>query len=563
MLEELNVHNVGVINTANIEFSKGLNVLTGETGAGKTIILTSLGLLLGNKSDVGFIRKDCESLTVDATWLNVNTNVETKVSEIEGEIENNRLLVSRVLNKAGKNKSICGGRPVPNSVLSTISENLIAIHGQSDQVKLRNVNLQRETFDKYCGSELETTLTEYKQKYGEIITTRNKIKQLTQNMSQLEAEKYYAEMVKKDYEKYSPNMGEETELKEKIEKLSHVEEIYAATSQALNNAGETDFDGTTISTMLNQMVKNLQEVEEYDPTVKNIHETLMNVEILYSEMLNDLRHYHETIDTDVLEELNIAHERLADLTMLCKKYVNGGTVEELINFMETTISQTFNQNINVEELEETLKTLEKEGKLLAEKASSVRQKNITKLVNEVNMELSGLNMSGSELHIQHNVSENLQPYGIDEIEFMLKTPSMVTPKPIAKAASGGELSRIMLALEVVLADPSKTPTMIFDEVDSGVGGSTAIEIGKRLSRLAKECQVIVVTHLPQVAAFADNHIKVSKTLNGDIISSEVASLTETERKKELTRMLAGLENSETGLQHAEELITLANTYKQN
>jgi DNA repair protein RecN (Recombination protein N) len=563
MLEELNVHNVGVINTANIEFHEGLNVLTGETGAGKTIILTSLGLLLGNKSDVGFIRKNCDSLTVDATWLNVNENVIKTVSEVEGEIDNNRLLVSRVLNSSGKNKSICGGRPVPNSVLATISENLIAIHGQSDQVKLRNVNLQRETFDKYCGYELETILKEYKQKYSEIVSTRNTIKQLTQNMSQLEAEKYYAEMVKKDYEKYSPTIGEEEELKEKIEKLSHVEELYMSTRQALQNAGEADFDGATISSMLNQMVKNLQEVEEYDPAVKNIHDTLLNVEIMYSEMLNDLRNYSESIDTDVIEELNLAHERLADLTMLCKKYVNGGTVEELISFMETTISKTFNQNINVEELEEKLKTLEQEGNDTADKLSSIRKKNISKLVNEVNNELSGLNMSGSELYINHTVSQTLQPHGIDDIEFMLKTPSMVTPKPIAKAASGGELSRIMLALEVVLADPSKTPTMIFDEVDSGVGGSTAIEIGKRLARLAKECQVIVVTHLPQVAAFADNHIKVSKTLNGDIISSEVSSLSEEERRKELTRMFAGLENSETGLQHAEELITLATNYKQS
>ena len=561
MLEELNVHNVGVINTANIEFHKGLNVLTGETGAGKTIILTSLGLLLGNKSDVGFIRKNCESLTVDATWLDVNATVKDKTLQFEGEIENNRLLVSRVLHRTGKNKSICGGRPVTNSVLSEIAENLIAIHGQSDQVKLRNVNLQRETFDKYCGSELEATLKEYKIKYGEIVSIRNTIKQLTQNMSQLEAEKYYAEMVKKDYERYSPTVGEEEELKEKIEKLSHVEELYMSTRQALQNAGETDFDGTSISHMLNQMVKNLQEVEEYDPAVKNIHETLFNIEVLYTEMLNDLRNYSESIDTDVLEELNIAHERLADLTMLCKKYVNGGTVEELITFMETTINKTFNQNINIEDLEEKLNLLEQEANVLAKNVSNIRTTHINKLVKEVNNELSGLNMSGSELYINHTFSQTLQPHGIDDIEFMLKTPSMVTPKPIAKAASGGELSRIMLALEVVLADPSKTPTMIFDEVDSGVGGSTAIEIGKRLARLAKECQVIVVTHLPQVAAFADNHIRVSKTLEGDVISSEVDILAKEERKKELTRMFAGLENSETGLQHAEELINLANEYK--
>lgn len=560
MLNELSVRNVGVVDHTSIVFTPGLNVLTGETGAGKTIILTSLGLVLGGKADSAFVRKNCEMLTVDAVWGGVSENVKLLVSEVDGEVEDGELLVSRTVNVNGRSKAVCGGRPVPASLLQNVSSNLIAVHGQSDQLKLKNVAAQRDALDGFCGEEMVELLGEYSQKYGEWVNLKRKLKKRLEDNANIEAEMFYAEMVRKDYDEVKPVKGEETTIVDTVERLNHVEELYVKTREMLNVLGDNDDDGG-VDVRLNRAFNILQSLTGFDGELKNIGNVFEDLTAAAADAVNDLRRYSENIDVDVLEELNVNHERLNVLRQLVKKY-NKSDVDELCDYMETFINGDTDGDVDsVEELETAVQVAESECFTVAEKITQLRAVNTVKLEEAVNVELEGLNMVGSVLKINHTDTGSLSPHGVDEVEFMIKTPSMVDAKPIVKAASGGELSRIMLALEVVLADPEKTPTFIFDEVDSGVGGATAIEIGKRLARLAKECQVIVVTHLPQVAVFADTHFKVVKSLEDDNVTSEVTKLDVASKEKELTRMFAGLEDSESGRVHAVELVEMAEVFK--
>jgi len=560
MLDELNVENVGVIKSSTVAFTEGLNVLTGETGAGKTIILTALGLVLGAKADSGFIRKNCDGLTVDAVWSGLNSEASAIVSDVEGTVDDGVLNVSRIVNSSGKSKAICGGRPVPANVLSKLSEYLIAVHGQSDQVKLRNVNSQREALDSFGKDIIVEVKGRYSSKYGEYVNVKKSLKKLADNNAQLEAEKFYANSVRKDYEQHAPVRGEDVELAGKISRLSHVEELYSQTQKMLNIAGELDNMGDSVSSRLSQVSRIISELVEHDADLTNLQEVFTNVEVMFSDAINEVRNYSEGVDLDVLEELSYAHERLNTLRMLMKKY-NTETCDELCDFMESYVNTADDESVSIEELEAELVSLEAEALKVGEELYNVRSKAAVELETAVNVELSGLNMVGTTLHVEHVKTNILSPHGVDSVEFMIKTPAMVSPKPMGKSASGGELSRIMLALEVVLADVEKTPTFIFDEVDSGVGGATAIEIGKRLALLAKECQVIVVTHLPQVAAFADTHFRVSKTTVDDGLVSNVAKLDTVERERELTRMFAGLEDSTSGREHAVELTEMAESFK--
>lgn len=566
MLQELNIENIGVVEDASVQFDAGLNVLTGETGAGKTIVLTALGLVLGSKSDPGLVRKGNDKLSVETIWGDVSSAVKTLVEESDGVVEDNQLLISRSVTNTGRSKILCGGRSVPSNVVATLASKLISIHGQADHVKLRDVKLQLQVLDKYCGSELNNVYQVFKQKYDEFTQLNRDLTKRVKNNAAVEAEKFFTEMVVKDYEQFAPVEGEENELLQVIQKLTHLEEIYNNLVQALNAAGEGVVNDATVSVAenINSMMRFIVEVSKYDESIADAAKVLEEVSVSFNDVVASLQSYTDGVDLDVLNDLNNAHSRLQDLNMLVKKYIPGGTVDELVNFMLEHVNKSGSDSVSVDELEQLVVAAHTAALDAAMMVSKVRAENIIRLTANVNDELEHLNMRGTKLHINHEVVQDFTATGCDNVEFMITTASMSAPKPIAKAASGGELSRIMLALEVVLADPDSVSTFVFDEVDAGVGGATAVEVGKRLAMLAKKCQVIVVTHLPQVAVFADSHFKVLKedTADGGI-TSRVDKLDDSGVTHELTRMLSGLEGSETGLQHAEELRSIAAGFKSN
>lgn len=564
MLQELNIENIGVVESASVQFDGGLNVLTGETGAGKTIVLTALGLVLGTKSEPGLVRKDSDKLSVETVWGDVSADAISFVEEADGVVEDGQLILSRSVTNTGRSKILCGGRSVPASVVSELAGKLISIHGQSDHVKLRDVKLQLKVLDKYCGSELYDFFNIFKQKYDEFTKLNRDLAKRVKNNASVEAEKFFTEMVIKDFNIIQPVKGEETELLQVIQKLTHLEDIYNNLMQALNTAGEGVSEDSTVSVLekINSMVRFISEVSQYDENIADAAKILDEVSVSFNDVISSLQAYTDGVDLDVLNDLNNAHSRLNDLTMMVKKYVPGGTIDELFDFMMEHVDKSNVDMVSVDDLEKLVAVAKNNAMQAALMVSKVRADNIKRLTENVNKELEHLNMRGTKLHINHEVLQDISPTGCDNVEFMITTASMSAPKQIAKAASGGELSRIMLALEVVLADPDSVSTFVFDEVDAGVGGATAVEVGKRLAMLAKKCQVIVVTHLPQVAVFADSHFKVSKeeTLNGGI-SSRVEKLDDNNVTYELTRMLSGLEGSETGLQHAQELRNIAAGFK--
>jgi DNA repair protein RecN (Recombination protein N) len=561
MLEEISIKDLGVIQSATLRFTKGLTVITGETGAGKTMVLTALSLLLGKRSDSSFVRHGSEFTSVEGCWDVSGLNVLTEINETGAVIENNQLFLNRTVYKDGKSRAVIGGKTTPASVLATIGEGLVNIHGQSDQIRLKNTSAQREALDSFSGSLLSGKLESYKEVFNSWKALTARLKEVQSNMVARRQEYEILVSAVAEIEKVNPVAGEDEAIKTEIALLSNTENLSETAQLALNALSneETEAD---VTSMLGFAARTLASVAELDPKVAELHRIAEEALDNSNALSSGLASYLDSIDTDVIFRLNEIQERLAALNTLMRKY--GTDLNGVIEYWGTSAERVLDldpEGSNVEALEKELSEVQAKLEVLVDEVSSIRTAKSHELEDAVNAELAGLAMAGNKLKIMIDRSSTYTVHGADEISFMLMTPGASEPRPIGRSASGGELSRIMLALEVVLANPDVTPTFIFDEVDSGVGGATAIEIGKRLSKLSREAQVIVVTHLPQVAAFADNHLRVLKTNSDSFTSTDVNQLSEEDRVNELARMLSGLGDSESGRTHAAELIGVAAEFK--
>lgn len=564
MLEEIRVKNLGVIKEACLPFTKGLNVITGETGAGKTMVLTALGLLLGRKSDANMVRHDSEHLNVEGTWdISKHEEIIETVENLGGDVEDGTLYVNRSVSKEGKSRAVVGGRNTPLTQAQPVGDSLVSIHGQSDQIRLKNPNAQREALDKYAGENLTQVLKQYSEKYEEWRSLTKTVDDIKNNMAARQRE--YEEL-KEAVEKIapiSPERGEDITLKETISRLMNVETIRGSMQEASYFLSNDDYENKDVTELTAMIVKKLQEINEFDPQIEKILEEANNLKTIADEVSYQVSAYLDSIDGDQLAELNYAQERLASLNSIARRY-GGGDLDTVVDYFEnaeTRMIELDPENSDLETMETKLGIVFNEMQNFSNEITKMRT-NAAKLLTEaVNEELKGLAMGGSSLIIKVENTGKYYTYGSDEITFLLTPHPNASPQPLNKGASGGELSRIMLALEVVLADPESTPTFVFDEVDSGVGGASAIEVGKRLAKLASQTQVIVVTHLPQVAVYADNHLRVLKTNGEDFVSTDVVKLSTEERVEEIARMLSGLSESESGQAHAKEMLTKAEEYK--
>lgn len=563
MLEEINIKNLGVIQEAHLPFTKGLNVITGETGAGKTMVLTALGLLLGRKSDSAMVRHGASSLTAEGCWYVSDYPVIAEMVEsVGGELEEGQLFINRSVTSEGKSKAVVGGRATPASLLANIGDNLVSIHGQSDQIRLKNVNAQREALDKYACKDLKELLSSYVVSYESWKKLNKTLEDVKNNMASRQREfEELTEAVEK-ISVVSPSRGEDEELKADIERLMNVENIRSGMEAASLSMSNDEFDSKDLLELLNIVLKSLKDVEEFDSKISEMVTTAESIKISVNDLAHQISSYLDSIDGDQIVMLNQSQERLSAVNSLIRRY--GGSLDSVLDYFESAGERLLEldpSNNNVEALEAELGKVFEEMKKLAEEIHDVRLTAGENLANAVNSELKGLAMGGSTFVIEVEKTDSYSTYGADNINFLLSPHPNAIPRPLGKGASGGELSRIMLALEVVLADPEATPTFVFDEVDSGVGGASAIEIGKRLAILAKQTQVIVVTHLPQVAVFADNHLRVLKNSGDDFIATDVVQLSEEDRVSEIARMLSGLSESDSGQAHAKEMIDKANQFK--
>lgn len=564
MIEEIQIRNLGVIESAGLHFTKGLTCITGETGAGKTMVLTALNLLLGRRSDSGLVRHGASSTTVEGIWYLSDASAALPIiDEAGGVVEDRQLFLNRTVTSEGKSKAVVGGKTTPVAVLGSISEHLVAIHGQSEQIRLKSPAAQREALDRYAGAPVVEAITIYRELYNRWRHLKKEINDIKNNMQARQREFEDLQLFVKDYEKVNPERNEDETLRIETEKLANLEALQSAAAAAMLLLSTDEYDTQDITTMSSEVARTLLSMSDADPEMAELADMAENLKVSATELASNISRYLNNIDLDALENLNNMHERRSLINGLIRKY--GPTLDDVINSYEgaaARMQELDPESSNIEVLEAELSKISIELSTAASVLCNARKTAADELCRKVTEELSGLAMGGSSLIINVKQTEEYTSYGSDEISFLLKHAGGGVAKPLGQGASGGELSRVMLSLELVLADPTTTPTFVFDEVDSGVGGTTAIEIGKRLSLLAKTAQVIVVTHLPQVAAFADNHLRVLKSSGENFVSTDVKQLDKDERLSEIARMLSGLDKSETGTAHAQELIDFADNFKQ-
>ncbi len=558
MIEEISIRDLGVIREAQLKFGRGLTVVTGETGAGKTMVLTALGLLLGERADSTSVRQGQDQAFVEGRWfLPTHAAVLERVVDAGGLCDDGELILNRSVSSEGRSRASAGGRSVPAGLLSEIGESLVIVHGQADQLRLKSAVAQREALDQFAGADLSNLLSEYQSSFGSWRDTTSKLESLkTQGEARLAKLAQLREAVA-DFDQVEPQPGEDVELTELAQRLTHSEELRLAVTAAHEAISSEGFETVDAISQLGLARKSLEQVAVHDEQVAQQAEVLKQIGYQLNDAAAALNGYLASLEGDTALQLEQVQSRRAQLAALVRKY--GGSYEEALHYRQTAQSQLLlldSSSESIEQLEAAQAEQHLQTKQLARRLSELRKVAAQALAEQVTTELAGLAMAGATLAVTVREIE-LTVTGQDAVSIELSAFPGAEPRSISKGASGGELSRIMLAIEVVLAKTEQAPTFIFDEVDAGVGGAAAIEVGKRLARLAKQAQVIVVTHLAQVAAFANQHLSVTKSVSDEYTASSVSSLDADARVEELARMLSGLSDSDSARIHAQELIDLA------
>lgn len=562
MIEEIYIRDLGVIEEARLKLGPGLTVVTGETGAGKTMVLTALGLLLGERADSTSIRSGQEQAFVEGRWFLKDASVlGDRLEEAGAELENGELILNRSVSTEGRSRASVSGRATPISVLLDIGEQLVVVHGQADQIRLKSAAAQRQALDQFSGRALVEAMDAYQQHFRSWKSSKAKLEDLVSASEARLAEAEQLRIAVAEIDAAQPQAGEDAELAEKAERLTHLEELrLAATSAHEAISSESFQEGQDAITLLGQARRALEQVGSHDPELQNIAETLREIGFQVNDVAAEISGYVDGLEGDGTRDLALIQERRAVLLNLARRF--GPTHEDVLNFWAEASNRLLELDSSSDHIDglsaKVLAEYESMARLASE-VSQIRQSNAAQLAHEVSDELKSLAMSGATLVVSVSKSADYGPTGIDEVSIMLVAHAGAEPRALGKGASGGELSRIMLAIEVVLAKTEQAPTFIFDEVDAGVGGAAAIEVGRRLAMLAQQAQVIVVTHLAQVAAYANSHLRVLKSSAGGFTASDVVALDPEQRVKELARMLSGLTDSESGLAHASELLERAHS----
>lgn len=559
MIEEIYIQDLGIIAESRLKFGSGLTVITGETGAGKTMVLSALALLLGSRSDTSAIRQGQPQAFVEGRWWLKNPELlnsrleDAGVGATEGE-----LILNRAVSAEGRSRASVSARSVPVSLLSEIGDQLVVVHGQSDQIRLRSASAAREALDQFAGQAHLSRLAEYRARFIEWREQSARLTELKQNLGSKTARIEELKAALEDLEQLNIQPNEDAQLSEVLEKLTNLESLRSAAGYAHEAISSENYDAQDALSQIGAAKKALEQVASHDAELARISSEIAAVNSTLADLAGDLSRYLGSLEQDAEISLEQAQQRKAAISAALRRY--GPALDDLFVFQESAAKELAELSISDDDLidlEQKIVFLHQSVLEMANELTANRQAASSELQDAVSQELKSLAMPGASLHVNVEPLAELSQHGADTVQLLLCAYPGAEPRPISKSASGGELSRIMLAIEVVLARNEQVPTFIFDEVDAGVGGAAAIEIGRRLARLATQAQVIVVTHLAQVAAFANHHLRITKTADGGFTNSSVSSLTEHERITELARMLSGLNESESARQHASELLGLA------
>jgi len=595
VLEEMRIRGLGVIDDAVLELAPGLTVVSGETGAGKTMVVTGLGLLFGGRADAGSVRPGARHASVEGR-LRVDPRgpVAARAEEAGGDLDDDVLVLARTVSGEGRSRAHLGGRSVPAGTLAELADFCLAVHGQSDQSRLLQPARQREALDRYAGDDVEAPLSAYRDAFDELRLLRQELEELTGRARERLAEADRLRFGLEEIEAVDPQPGETVTLAVEEARLGSADSLREAADgarTALIGDDASPEGGRDATGLVAAARVALEQSGVDDPALVELGGRLRELAYLLADVGADLASYAAGVETDPAR-LAVVQDRRAAVTRLVRKYAGdavagndalgsgNGVDDEGRDGAQSVLAWAEQAALRLGSLdgddgricalrERRHELLEALGRQAGE-VSAAREKAAVRFSRTVSAELVALAMPNATVEV--GVAQTSAPddglvvgarrlafgrHGTDDVEMLLRPHAGAPSRPLQRGASGGELSRVMLAMEVVFAGADPVPTLVFDEVDAGVGGKAAVEVGRRLAALARSSQVIVVTHLPQVAAFADQHLVVRKSDDGAVTRSGVVTLDDAGRLQELSRMLAGLEESRTARAHARELLDAA------
>ncbi len=558
MLTELRIADLGVIGDAAVEFGPGFTAVTGETGAGKTMVVSGLGLLTAGKAEGRLIRHGAARAVVEGR-LRADEALASAVDEVGGGVEDGEVLLARVLTGA-RSRAFAGGVQVTLAGLHAVVGERITIHGQSEQLRLGTADRQREVLDAFAGPTLDGALADYRARWAQQRAWASELAELSAAARVRARELALLEFGLGEIERIDPQPAEDAVLAAEQRRLQAGDDLRVAARDALValvGDDETFSDAATALGLIGDARKTLAGIADADPTAADLARRVDEASFLLTDTAGELASYLAGLDADP-GRLEWIAGRLAGLQGLTRKY--GATIDDVLAWAAQAASETGRLAGADDRIAQLQAALAQGGIALEERAAqitSARREAAGAFAGLVETELAALAMPQARLAFDLSPLDDLGPHGADRIALLFAANPGTPPAPLAKVASGGELSRVRLALEVVLAEGADGRTFVFDEVDAGVGGAVALEIGRRLARLARHAQVIVVTHLAQVAAFADRHYVVHKTDDGQVTTSGVREVSGQARVEELARMMAGLGGTDVARAHAAELLAEA------
>ena len=560
MIEEILIRDLGVIGEARLPLGPGFTALTGETGAGKTMVVTALGLLLGERGDSGAVRSGSAQAVVEGHWeVAADGPVADRVRDAGGDVDDAgagraHLVLGRSVGSDGRSRATVGGRSAPVGVLGELAPHLVVVHGQSEQIRLKSAVAQRDALDRFAGAEFAAVLGDYRDAFERWQTTRAELDLLIAERDRREREADDLRGAMTEIEAAAPQRGEDAALAEQAERLTNLEDLRIAATEAREAISAQLTDAGDATALVDSARRALDRVVGHDAALAPITEHLAAASFALAEISAELSSYLGGLDADGARELEGIQERRATLNALIRRY--GPTLDDVVDHLEsgsTRLLELDNDADRITQLGQEVESGLARVHELAARLTDLRTAAAARLEAAVTEELRVLAMPDARLTIEVAERE-LTLSGHDQVTILLQPHPGAEPRPLARGASGGELSRVMLAIEVVLAGSDPVPTFVFDEVDAGVGGASATEIGRRLARLAETAQVIVVTHLAQVAAFSTNHLVVEKGTDGSVTTSNVRLVHADDRALEMARLLSGSPDSEHALAHARELL---------
>lgn len=573
MLEDLTIKDFALIDSDYLEFTKGFTVLSGETGAGKSILIGALSFLLGGKAEVSQIRAGKTEASVSGTFLIPEGKIrEGLTAEDEPynarewlflhgiEIENNRVLLRRFIRDSGKSAAWIDNTPVTRSDLADFSSFLVDIHGQHEHQSLMKVSEHRKFLDARAG--ILEEVEKFKSLYAELVSKRKQLMAYSMSDSERLRKLDMMNFAVKEISEAKLKQNEDLELEDEQSRLSSFEKIYSDVESINSVLGDSE---SSIISLLKKIKRDSAHICEMDKSVSELDQRLESAFYELSDIAQEFQTYQDKLIFDP-KHLQAVEERLSLIYGLKKKYASSvnAPLSEVFEFYEKAqafIDENGEGNNFKEKLEAEIKVLEKEVLQLADKLSEKRKATAQILNSEVDQILSKLGMGGTKFQVSltqkpgSDIEQTCGPYGKDNVEFLICANPGNPLQPLAKIASGGELSRVMLALKTIFAQTDSVETLIFDEIDTGIGGEVAVDVGAHLKQLAKNRQIFCITHLASIAVYADNQIKIEKSVSGEITSSNVYVVEGENRVREIARMLSGDSDTEQSLQHARTLLS--------